>query len=137
MTALVVDASVAIKWYVREADSAEATRILASPLTLYAPALLRLEVANGLWKQWRRKLVSAEHVAEAMAILGRTINVWSPVEPLLDAALKLSLALDHPIYDCLYLALAEKLDAPLVSADQRLLALAPKGAAIALKDWQS
>ncbi len=75
MTALVVDASVAIKWYVREADSVQATRILASPLTLYAPALLRLEVANGLWKQWRRKLVSAEHVAEAMAILGRTINV--------------------------------------------------------------
>lgn len=55
----------------------------------------------------------------------------------MDAALKLSLALDHPIYDCLYLALAEKLDAPLISADQRLLALAPKGAAIALKDWQS
>ncbi len=33
----------------------------------------------------------------------------------------ISRALDHPAYDCFYLALAEARDAPMVTADRRLL----------------
>jgi predicted nucleic acid-binding protein len=133
---LVVDASVAVKWFVQESDSETAHRILSAPVRLHAPALLRLELANGMWKNWRKKLVSVAQISETMASIDRTIGAWREIETLLDAALKLSVALDHVIYDCLYLALAQELGAPLVSVDKKLLAVAPAGTAIALTDWQ-
>jgi predicted nucleic acid-binding protein len=40
---------------------------------------------------------------------------------LLKPALELSLELRHPIYDCLYLALAQRRGLPLVTADERLV----------------
>ncbi len=39
---------------------------------------------------------------------------------LLEPATRLALALDHPAYDCTYLALAEMLSCPMVIADERL-----------------
>jgi len=136
VTDIVVDASVAIKWYVREADSETAQRILLAPANLHAPGLLRLELANGLWKNWRRKLVSVGQIGEALTSLDRTIERWHVPERLIAAALKLSFALDHPVYDCIYLALAQELGAPLVTADRRLLAIAPAGTAVALESYR-
>lgn len=134
MSAIVADASVAIKWYVRESDSEIAQRILAAPETIHAPSLLRLELANGLWKHWRRKLVAADQVEEAVASLERTVACWHDDAALAEAALKLTLALDHPIYDCVYIALAQRLGAALVTADRRILAAAPD-VAVAPGDW--
>ena len=48
MTALVVDASVAIKWLVGEDGSDAAERLLVQPLEFHAPELLKSEVANAL-----------------------------------------------------------------------------------------
>lgn len=48
---LVIDASVAIKWYVPEAGSQEASAILDRPETLLAPDLLAAEFGNVLWKK--------------------------------------------------------------------------------------
>ena len=136
MTDAVVDASIAIKWYVREADSETAQRILLAPVNLHAPGLLRLELANGLWKHWRKQLVSIDQISEAMASLDRTIGYWRAPEALIAAAQKLSFALDHAIYDCIYLALAQELGAPLVTADRRLLAVAPAGMAVTLESYR-
>lgn len=41
----------------------------------------------------------------------------------IDAALQLAIDLNHPIYDCLYLALAIRLDTHVVTADRRFAAL--------------
>lgn len=136
MTELVVDASVAIKWYVREEDSEIAHRILVSPPRLHAPALLGVELANGLWKNWRKKLVTIEQAGEAIASIDRTIGAWRETETLLEAALKLSFDLDHTVYDCLYLALARQLNAVCVTADKRLMSVAPEGLAVALANWK-
>ena len=43
-----------------------------------------------------------------------------PMRRMLERAVALSVALDHPAYDCLYLCLAESVAAPLVTADERL-----------------
>jgi predicted nucleic acid-binding protein len=49
-----------------------------------------------------------------------------PMEELRGRALELAIELQHPIYDCFYLALAERERAPLISADKRLLAMAKR-----------
>ena len=44
-----------------------------------------------------------------------------PIEPLLDSALDLAIQLNHPIYDCLYLALALRHDTDVITADRRFV----------------
>lgn len=119
--ALVVDASVAIKWFVGEADSDVADRLLEEKVELHAPVLLMSEFANGLWKNWRKNHIDREHAAAALKDLNRTIQHWHSTEPLLGQALELSLHLDHPVYDLLYLALAKRNAVQCVTADQRFI----------------
>jgi len=49
---------------------------------------------------------------EAMAL--------EPMRPLLESAARMAFALDHPAYDCIYLALAQALSCAMVTADERL-----------------
>jgi predicted nucleic acid-binding protein len=116
MTLAVVDASVAVKWYVREAGSESALRLLApEAFELLAPDLS--EVANALLRQEREGQLSAEALDAALADLRRTRPRLVPASEVMDRAAILARALPHPIYDCLYLALADATDALLVTAD--------------------
>jgi predicted nucleic acid-binding protein len=49
--------------------------------------------------------------------------------------MQLALELPHPVYDCLYLALARRLGTSCITADRKLLSVAPAGLAVALADW--
>lgn len=119
-TPLVVDASIAMKWLVEEADTGAAVTLLVRDLA--APALLRIEVANAL-----RTAVSKEAMARAraMALLDRLHAAPVAILPDDDAlerrALEIALDLGHPVYDCVYLALGERTGRLLVTADARLL----------------
>jgi predicted nucleic acid-binding protein len=120
----VIDASVAVKWFV-EQDGSEDARALGGPsAVLIAPDLILAEIASALWKYVRAAKL-AEGAAKAM--LARALSAFNrlvPPEELLASAFGLSLALPHPIYDCFYLALAQREHAPLVTADRRLAAAA-------------
>ena len=59
---VVVDASVAIKWFVPEIHAQAARRLLREGVALLAPDLIWAEVANALWRQWRNKELAAEDV---------------------------------------------------------------------------
>lgn len=136
MTAAVVDAGVALKWYVAEADSAIARAFLVSGVELHAPWLLESETASGLWKNWRLKTIERDHAGKALLALDRAIDVWHPSSGLFDAAVTLSFDLVHPVHDCFYLALARRLSIPVVTSDERLLKIAPKSLVMALKNWK-
>ena len=116
---MLVDSSVALKWFLDEADSA-AARLLLSDHVLVSPALVLAETGNGLWKAWRRSILSSDVVERALATLPSLFAELAPIDPVLVRAGALSRELDHPVYDCIYLATAERLDMPLVTADQRL-----------------
>ena len=60
MTRVVVDASVAVKWFIPEALSSEARGLLAPEYELLAPDLLWVELGNALWKKHRRRELDAE-----------------------------------------------------------------------------
>jgi predicted nucleic acid-binding protein len=129
MTDLVVDASVVIKWVLPEADSAPA--LTPRSRRLAAPDLLTAECVNILWKHVRRGERSLAEAQAAAGLLGAAGIELRPMRGLADSATQWAVRLDHPAYDCFYLALAELLAVPLVTVDgrlQRRLRVAPTSA---------
>jgi len=123
---LVVDASVAAKWILPEADSAAAAALREQETELVAPSLIAAEIGNALWKA-----VRSGNIRRTEAIAGmEAVLIWFeslfPIEDLRVQALTLALDLGHPLYDCFYLALAQQQDAPLVTVDEAMIAAARK-----------
>lgn len=119
MTRFVLDASVVAKWFVREAGTPEATALRHA--ALLAPDLIVPECANILWKKTKRGEATRLQANLAADILERSGIDLRPSASLVRAALDLSISLDHPAYDCFYLALAEQEACPFVTADERLV----------------
>jgi predicted nucleic acid-binding protein len=118
---LVIDAGVALKWFVDEDGSAQAAALLAGPDLLIAPDLILAEVGNAAWKAVRNGTMLPEQLDHAAARLPAAFDELTPLAALSRRAGAIALALDHPVYDCCYLALAEARAATLVTADRRLL----------------
>lgn len=120
MTELVIDASVALKWVVEEDGSDAAVALLGRNLA--APDLLVTETANALWRRVRRGELTAEEALRRVDELGRAPLELVASEELIGSAVRLAIELGHPVYDCLYLALAIARDCPVVTADARFAA---------------
>lgn len=118
---VVVDASVALRWYVETASSGAAVSILAGDEALIAPDLIVCEVANAAWKLARAGEISDEHGARIAAAAPSAFARLVPATELAEAAYAMACELDHPVYHCLYLRLAEVEATQMVSADARLL----------------
>jgi len=117
---LVVDASVALKWVIPEDGSVQALA-LRREHRFTAPDLLIAECANVLWKHVRRQFLSLEQARKAAEVLARADIDLKPMQPLIEEATHLAIKLNHPAYDCFYLALAAAEDCPFVTADERLV----------------
>lgn len=117
----IVDASVAVKWVVPEVLSVQADRLLATGDDLLAPDLLLVEAANALWSKVTRGELSGVKARRALGLLRESGLDLRPTGPLLDRALALAQRLRHPVYDCVYLALAERERARFVTADARFV----------------
>ena len=120
MSEFVLDASVAVKWVVEEEGTQNAVGLLSAG-TLCAPDLLIAECANILWKKVRLAQLSVEEALMAAKLIERADVELYPMRALLQPATKLAIDLDHPAYDCIYLALANARDAKFVTADARLI----------------
>jgi predicted nucleic acid-binding protein len=122
---IVIDASVAVKWLLPEPGDAAAQELLASEERLVAPSLIRTEVAAALARRARFGEIEPRDAETAMGLWLQTLRdgVIGLVadEADLVTALRLAIELSHPFEDCLYLALAERLGAPLVTADKKFV----------------
>lgn len=129
----VVDASTALKWVLDEPGSAEAAALLDGR-ALHAPALLRVEVANALWAAGQRGRLLPDEADDALDLILRAPLRIEAESPALHArALRLARLIGHPVYDCLYLALAAERGLPVVTADRRFVEAAgrlPEAAAM-------
>jgi len=117
---VVIDASVAIKWAVAEPLSEQALWVLSNA-RLIAPDLLIAECANILWKKVARGQIDNETAIFAAGGIMKTDIELLPMRQNMAAAVKLAIDLNHPAYDCLYLALAVERDCKFVTADTRLI----------------
>ena len=132
MTRFVVDASVAVKWYLPEEHSDCAARWCRSGAVLEAPDLLHGEIGNVLWKRVRRRELTREQAGEIIAALSLMPIEIYPSRQLAAAALQIACEINLTVYDCLYLAMAMLTGSRLVTADRRLFESAH--AAAPLKD---
>ncbi len=124
--ACVVDASVIVKVIVPEDDSDLARAFIGATsnngsAVRAVPSLLYLECANALWKLVRCGLLPADDARLGVRdVLALSLQVWR-AEHLAEAAFELALTHNITTYDAAYLALAELLAIPLVSADERFI----------------
>ncbi len=116
---LVVDASVAVKWLIAEDDSEAARELAASGEDLHAPRLMACEVANALWRKARLGEIERGDAGAMLATVQDMPVRWGADEAVCAAAVRIALALDRPVYDCVYLALAHRIGAAVVTADLR------------------
>ena len=122
---LIVDASVAAKWFVEEEGSSIA-RALRGTEPLMAPDFLLLEAFHIFWKRAQRGLDDAKAANDVLAALTASFDALVPSNKLIADAARCAVALAHPVHDCLYIALAEREAAVLVTADLKQVAAARK-----------
>lgn len=124
MSKTVVDSSVAAKWVLPEADSAQALR-LVSEVALAGGQLILLdlamaEITNAIWKRLHRGLASVAEARQFLDELLRSPVKLEPANRLLRPALEIAARYSRSIYDALFVALAQDLDLPGVTADEPL-----------------
>ncbi len=117
---LIVDASIVIKWFVAENLRDEARQLIVQGHDLYAPDLIVIELANIAWKKVLRKEIDAN---QARAIVAASLGgapIRHQATDFVERGTEIALELGHPVYDCIYIACAEKLGSIFVTADTRL-----------------
>jgi len=123
MEPLVLDCSVVLKWYLDEPGAVEALSLHANDrLALHAPDLLLLEFDSAICSSVRHRTLGAAAVPAIRSSVRSAGLVLHSFEGLLDGAVEIALATRKGLYDCLYLALAERIDAVLITADRRFSA---------------
>ena len=126
MPTCVLDASAAIRVITGDPVASQwRDQLKKAPLVL-APELMLSEVANTLWKLQRGGNLNGLDPQTLLADARDLVDQIEPDRHLQVEALALACHLDHPVYDCLYLALARREAAQLLTADQRLEGLASK-----------
>ena len=115
--ALVVDASVGLKWILQEPDSHLAEALVRSEPDLLVPDFWLNEATSVLWLQVRRKLFTPDEAREGLALLRAQVEPTPTAHMgLHDLALDISIAIDHSTCDTLYLAFAIAMGASAVVA---------------------
>lgn len=124
MKEIVIDSSVAVKWFVPQPNSGKAQELLNayqnSELLLLAPDLIYAEVGNVIWKMSRfQNLVQTDAIAVLEAF--RTIEfLITPSSVLLQEAYRFAAMYERTVYDSLYVILSLRRKCPFITADEKL-----------------
>jgi predicted nucleic acid-binding protein len=121
VSAIVVDASVGLKWFLPEIHWVEARQWRDSPNELHTLAVFfDIEIANALWKKVQRGEISSVDAAQITSQLPALPAIRHAENVLVPRALDLAQHIQRTVYDSLYLALSIQLGGRMVTADQRL-----------------
>ena len=138
MERVVIDASVAVKWFIAEADHHRARDLrnafLAGRVDVACPSIFQYEVLNALRFN---DSVNASDLEEAVDSLDKAAL---PLHPLEGALAKQTVATarrrDITVYDASYVTLSRALRCRLVTADEQLIdAVGDEVEAVHIRDW--
>jgi predicted nucleic acid-binding protein len=124
---VVVDASVAAKWYLPENGEALVDQAAAlldqydrKKIQFVVPDLFYVEIASAIWKAVRVGRVSRAFGDQALVLLTQREFATIPSLKLLDGAFQIAAEYGRTVYDSLYVALAVQTKSQLITADERL-----------------
>jgi len=135
VTRVVVDASLAVKWFIPEELSADARMFLAAEYELLAPDLLWAELGNALWKKHRRRELDPRTARRLLRDFSRIPIEYHASQRWTETALELAIQHGVTVYDGLYLALATGSGCRLVTADRRLHEACREGPLRRFVEW--
>ncbi|MBN4004621.1 type II toxin-antitoxin system VapC family toxin [Nostoc sp. LPT] len=119
MSQYVLDASIAIKWFIPEVYSDAARRLVTNNHTFLVPDFFFPEVGNVLWKRVRSGEDTAENARQTLTDLNAVpVEVYLS-QPLMPLALDIAIQSDRAVYDSLYLAFAITQQCQMVTADEK------------------
>lgn len=124
MSGAVVDTSIALKWVLAEEHTAEARALLEGWLRGGAkprvPSWFACEIANVLYQHVREEKIGLEDARRGLRDVMAAVTVLDFDPDVAERALELAQRFRQPAsYDTQYLALAERIDAELWTADRR------------------
>ena len=121
----VLDASVALAWVIPRPFTQKALSFRddyrSAVHELIAPSTFPAEIASGLTKSERQKLIKVGDSLHFLADVLQTLPVLQAYDPLLFRATEISSKTRSGLHDCLYVALAEQEGCELVTVDDKLL----------------
>jgi predicted nucleic acid-binding protein len=124
MNDVVIDSSVVAKWFLAEADSAQALRLVteipAAGGRLIVLDLVLPEVGNAIWKNHRLKVITLAEARKGLAALQSVPFHLEPAARLMDEGFEIAVKYDRAIYDALFVALVQDLGVKGVTADEPL-----------------
>ncbi len=127
MNRFVIDASVALKWClpaIEEDFAAQAEDLLTAyrnnDVAFFVPDLFWLEVGNALWKGVLKGRIILSRAEKGYSEITDLAIPTVPSFELVPQALQLAVAHSRSVYDSLYVVLALKTSADLITADERL-----------------
>jgi len=121
----VLDSCVGVKWALVEQDTPQARKLRDdyrdSAIELVAPDVFPVEFAHALTRAERQQRITPEEGARLLADVFANLPMMHASLPLLPRAYEISSSLQIGVYDCLYVALAEREQCELITVDDRLL----------------
>ncbi|MCD6513720.1 MAG: type II toxin-antitoxin system VapC family toxin [Candidatus Odinarchaeota archaeon] len=124
MKIIVVDCSVAVKWFVREKFSSNAIQLLKDfkdgLIDLHAPYLIQAEFTNAIRKYYLSGVIDESTLSEITNIIKKLpINYHSMDWDMIDHALRIAINFNITVYDSIYFTLAENVNGTVITADER------------------
>ena len=118
---IVLDASVAVKLVSMGPGHEAALERVVREVDRIAPEWILIEVANALVRKVKGDVLPSDIAMAAFAAVPDLLTELVEPLSLLDEAIRLAMRLQHPVYDCMYLALALARDAVVLTADGGLV----------------
>jgi predicted nucleic acid-binding protein len=118
MGAIIVDTSALMRTVQTRPDTKKFRQIIEES-DCYAPRLILSELANALWKTVRFASLDSEEAVQLLFYM-ESIPILADDEILIEDALDIAIQSEHPVYDCLFIALSREMNAPILTADIKL-----------------
>ena len=117
---VVLDACAGIEIALSRSDAAKYEKIITNASKVISSDLYKAEVANVLWKYHKSGLLNKNEVTQRLHYCTELVDEFIDIDENNEEALNEGIRIDHSIYDLLYLTLARRSGATLLTQDEKL-----------------
>lgn len=119
---IILDSSAALRCSLPQIDKAEsvAFRRVVMANECVSPVLFLSEISNAVWKEVRFRDLKKALAVEIISSISKMTTLHFEDDLLISAAFEIALDAEHPVYDCIYIAMSRHYNAPILTADRKL-----------------